>query len=105
MKREDSRNRLHSLDEKILPILDQQIPNVDTEEYNAMFKEAGYRRDDILGPLLRKKYCEEFNNYVPHDANVTPQQPCQVVQTPNQSCQPVVDLNITPTFQMTRNLA
>ena len=36
---------------------------------------------------------------------MTPQQPCQVVQYPNRSCQPIVDVNITPTFQMARNLA
>ena len=33
------------------------------------------------------------------------QQPCQVVQSPNRSCYPVVDVNITPTFQTTKNLA
>ena len=75
-KREDSRNRRHSLDEQILPIPAQQIPHVEAEEDNATLKQVGYRGDDILGPLLSEQYCEEFNNYVPHDANVTPQQPC-----------------------------
>ena len=92
------------MDEKILPILAQEIPDVEGEEDNATLKEVGYREDDILGPLLRKQSCDEFNNYVPHNANVTPQQPCQVVQSPNQICQPVVDVNVTPTFQMTRNI-
>ena len=59
------------MDEKILPIPAQQIPNVEAEEDNATLKQAGYTRDDILDPLLNEKYCEEFNNYVPHDANVT----------------------------------
>ena len=91
-KREDSRNCQHSFDEKIAPIPAQQIPYVEGEEDNATLKQVGYRGDDILGPLLSRQYCEEFSNYVPHDANVTPQQPCKVVQSPNQSCQPIVDV-------------
>ena len=75
-KREDSRNCRHSLNEQIVPIPPQQIPNVEAEEDNATLKEAGYRGDDILGPLLRGKSCEEFNNYVTPDTNVTLQQPC-----------------------------
>ena len=39
--------------------------------------------DDIIDPLVNGKSCEEFNNYVTSNANVTPQQPCQVVQSPN----------------------
>ena len=73
------------------------------EEDNATLKEAGYREDDIIDPLVIGKYCEEFNNYVTLDANVTQQQPWLVVQTPNQSCQPVVDVNVTPSFQTARN--
>ena len=93
------------MDEQILPIPAQQIPNLKAEEDNAILIEASYRRDDILGPLLSRKYCEEFNHYVPHDENVTPQQPCQVVQYPNRSCQPVMDVNVTPAFQTTKNNA
>ena len=100
---EDSINHQHSLDEKILPIPAQQVPNVQAKEDNATLKKVGYTGDDILDPLLRRKSCEEFNNYVPHDANGTPQQPCQVVQSPNRSCQRVVDVNVTPTFQTTIN--
>ena len=70
-KREDSRNRQHSLDEQILPILAQQIPNVEAEEDNSTLKQVGYTRDDIIDPLLSGKSCEEFNNYVPRDENVT----------------------------------
>ena len=102
-KRKDSIKRRHSLDEKILPISDQQIPDIEAEEHNTTLREVGYRGDDILGPLLIGKSCEEFNPYVPDDANVTPQQPCQMVQSPNRSCQPVMDINISPAFQMARN--
>ena len=63
-----------------------------------MLKEVGYRRDDTLGPLLSAQTCEEFNHYVPHDENVAPQKPCKVVQSPNRSCQPGLDVNVTPTF-------
>ena len=34
-----------------------------------------------------------------------PKQPCQVVQSPNRSFHPVLDVNITPSFQTTRNIA
>ena len=36
---------------------------------------------------------------------MTQQQPWLVVQSPNRSCDPVVDVNVTPTFQMTTNFA
>ena len=85
-KRVVSGNHQHSLDEKILPISAQQIPNVEAEEYNVTLKQVGYTGDDIIDPLLSRQYGEEFNNYVPHDVNVTLQQPCQVVQSPNRSC-------------------
>ena len=75
-KREDSRNRWYSLHEQIVPIPPQQIPDVEAKEDNSTLKEAGYRGDDIIDPLVNIQYCEEFNNYVPHNANVTPQQPC-----------------------------
>ena len=104
-KREYSRNHRHSFDEKILPIPAQQVLNLEAKEDNATLKQAGYMGDDIIDPLLSRKSCQEFNNYVPHDANVTQQQPCQVVQSPNRSFQPVVDVNVTPAFQTTRNLA
>ena len=71
-KREDSRNYRLSLDEKIVPIPTQQIPDVEAKEDNATLNEAGYRRDDILDPLLSRQSCEELNNYVTLDANVTP---------------------------------
>ena len=73
---EDSRNRRHSLNEQIVPITPQQIPDVEAVEDNATLKEAGYREDDIIDPLVNEKSCEEFNNYVTPDANVTQQQPC-----------------------------
>ena len=93
------------MDEQIHPIPAKQIPDVEVEEDNATLKEVGYRGDDILGPLLSKQSYEQFNNYVPQNANVTPQQPCQVVQSPNRICQSVVDVNVTPSFQTTRNIA
>ena len=104
-KREDSRNRRHSLHEKIVPIPPQQIPDVEAEEDNATLKEAGYTEVDIIHPLVDGQSCEEFNNYVTPDVNVTQQQPCSVVQSPNQSCEPVVDVNVTPAFQTARNFA
>jgi hypothetical protein len=67
--------------------------------------EVGYRGDDIIGPLLSEQSPEEFNHSVPGDANFTPQQPCQVVQSPNQSFQPQLDVNVTPAFETARNLA
>ena len=57
-KREDSRNRRHSLHEEIVPILPQQIPNVEAKEYNATLKEAGYTEVDIIDPLVNRQYCE-----------------------------------------------
>ena len=87
------------MDEQILPIPAQHIPNVEVEEANATLKQVGYTGDDIIDPLLSRQYGEEFNNYVPHDVNATPQQPCQVVQSLNRSCQPVVDLNATQHFK------
>ena len=47
-KREDSRNRRHSLHEQIVSIPLQQIPDVDAEEDNATLKEAGYMGDNFL---------------------------------------------------------
>ena len=40
---------------------------------------------DIINPLVNGQSCEEFNNYVTPDVNVTQQQPCSVVQSPNRS--------------------
>ena len=71
---------------------------------NATLKEAGYMEVDIIDPLVNKKSCEEFNNYVTPNANVTQKQPWLVVQYPNQSCQPVLDVNITPAFQSARTI-
>ena len=59
------------MDEKIVPIPAQQIPDVEAEEDNATLKETGYRGDDIIDPLLNIQSCEKFNNYVTPDANVT----------------------------------
>ena len=70
-KKEDSRNRRHSLHEKIVPIPPQQIPDVEAEEYNATLKEADYTEVDIIDPLVNGQSCEEFNNYVTPDANMT----------------------------------
>ena len=70
-KREDSRNRRHSLDEQIVPIPSQQIPDVEAEEDNATLKEVGYVKVDIIDPLVNGQSCEEFNNYVTPNANVT----------------------------------
>ena len=64
------------MDEQILPILSQQILDIKAKEDNETLKEAGYWGDDIFGPLLSGQSCEQFNNYVSHNANVTPQQPC-----------------------------
>ena len=104
-KREDSRNCRHSLDEKIVPIPPQEIPDLEAKEDNATLKEAGYTEDDITHPLVDGQYSEQFNNYVTPNANVTQQQPCSVVQSPNRSCEPVVDVNATPEFQTARNFA
>ena len=60
---------------------------------------------DIIDPLVNGQSCEEFNNYVTPDANVTQQQPWSVVQSPNRNCQPVVDVNVTPSFQTATNFA
>ena len=54
---------------------------------------------DIIDPLVNEQSCEEFNNYVTLDANVTQQQPWSVVQPPNRSCQPVVDVNVLQHFK------
>ena len=59
-----SRNHRHSLEEKILPIPIQQIPDIEAEEDNATLMEAGCRGDDNLCPLLRGKSYEELNHYV-----------------------------------------
>ena len=103
--REVSRNRRHSLDEKIVPIPPQQIPDVEAGEDNATLKEASYMENDVIDPLVNGQSCEEFNNYVTLDENVTQQQPWSVVQSPNRSCHPVVDVNVTPSFQTARNFA
>ena len=42
-KREDSRNHRHSLDEQIVPIPAQHIPDIEVEEDNATLMEACYR--------------------------------------------------------------
>jgi len=104
-KREDSRNRRHSLDEQIVPIPPQEIPDPEAKEDNATLQEAGYTEVDIIHPLVDGQSSEQFNNYVTPDANVTQQQPCSVVQSPNQSCEPAVDVNVTPAFETTRNFA
>ena len=74
-KREYSRNRRHSLDEQIIPIHAQQIPDVEVKEDNAMLMEVGYRGDDILN------------------------------QSPNRCCPPIMDINDSLAFQTERNLA
>ena len=61
--------------------------------------------DDIIDPLVNRQSCEKLNNYVTPNANVTQQQPWSVVQSPNRSCQPVVDVNVTPTFETTKIFA
>ena len=68
---EDSRNHWHSLHEQIVPIPPQQIPDVEAEEYNATLKEARYMEVDTTDPLVNEQSCEEFNNYVTPNANVT----------------------------------
>ena len=83
----------------------EQISTIEVEEDNATLMEAGYTEVDIIDPLVNGQSCEEFNNYVTPNANVTQQQPWPVVQSPNQSCQPVVDVNITLAFQTVRNFA
>ena len=60
---------------------------------------------DIIDPLVNEQSCEEFNNYVTPDANVTHQQPWSMVQSPNRSCQHVVDVNVTLAFQTGRNFS
>ena len=45
--------------------------------------EAGCGEDENLGALLRGIVFKEFNHYVPDNANVALQQPCQVIQYPN----------------------
>ena len=70
-EREDSRNHWHSLDEQILPIPTQQIPDVEAYEDNAMLMKSSYMGDDIIDPLVNRQYCEIFNNYVTPNANVT----------------------------------
>ena len=82
-KREDSRSRRHSLDEQIVPIPPQEIPDLEAKEDNATLKEAGYTEVDIIHPLVDGQSSEQFNNYVTPDANVTQQQPCSVLQSPN----------------------
>ena len=51
-KREDSRNRRHSLHEQIVPIPPQQILDVEAEEDIATLKEDGYTKVDIIDPLV-----------------------------------------------------
>ena len=80
---EDSRNHWHTLVEQIVPIPPQYICDVEAEEDNAKLKEAGYREDDIIDPLVNGQSCEYFNNYVTPNANVTQQQPWSMVQSPN----------------------
>ena len=45
--------------------------------------EVGYGEDENIGALPSGQFCEEFNHYVIQDENVAPQQPCEVVQSPN----------------------
>ena len=66
-----------------LPIPAQQILDVEAKEDNATLKEVGYMEVDIIDPLVNGQSCEEFNNYVTPNANVTQQQPWLVVQSPN----------------------
>ena len=61
-KREDLRNRRHSLDEQIVPLPPQQKPDVEAEEDNATLKEVGYTKVDIIDPIVNGQSCEEFNN-------------------------------------------
>ena len=70
-KKEDSRNRRHSLDDQIVPITPQEIPNLEAKEDNATLKAVGYTEVDIIHPLVDGQSSEQFNNYVTPDANVT----------------------------------
>ena len=67
-KRKNSRNRQHSLQEQIVPIPPQEIPDVEAKEYNETLKEAGYTEVDIIHPLVDGQYSKQFNNYVTPDA-------------------------------------
>ena len=58
---------------------------------------------DIIDALVNGQSCEEFNDYVTPNANVTQQQPCLVLQSPNRICHLVVDVNVTLAFQTTTN--
>ena len=78
----------------------EQIPDVEVEEDNETLMEVGYGEDENIGASLSGKFSEEFNKYVPNDESVALQQPCEVVQYPNQTCQLVVDVKITSAFQM-----
>ena len=57
-KREDSRNRRHSLHEQIVPIPPQEIPDVEAKEDNATLKEVGYTEVDIVHPLVNDQSSE-----------------------------------------------
>ena len=70
-----------------------------------MLMEDGYGEDENIGAFLSRQFCEELNHYVPNDENVALQEQWEVVQYPNQSCQPIVDVNVTPAFQMARYFA
>ena len=81
-----------------------QIPNIDVYEDNAMLMEVGYGKDENIGAFLSRQFFEEFNHYVPDDENVASQQPCEVIQSRNRSCQSIMDVNVTRSFQMTKRI-
>ena len=70
-KREDSRNRRHSLHEQIVSIPPQEIHDIEAKEDNATLKEAGYTKVDIIHPLVDGQSCEQFNNHDTPNVNVT----------------------------------
>ena len=50
-----------------------QILDIEVEEDNAMLMEAAYGEDENISALLSRKFCEDFNHYVPDNENVAPQ--------------------------------
>jgi len=82
-----------------------QILGPNIENVYEILMEVGYGVAENIGAFLSGQFCEEFNHYVLNDANVASQKPCEVVQSPNRSCHPIVDVNATHFFQLAKNIA
>ena len=78
------------------PRVETWLNDRDVDKDDQVLLEASCGEDDNNETLFFKHLGEEFNDFVPNNLDEFFQQLCKWVQSPHQSFQFVVDVNITP---------